>query len=123
MRKGSLIAMVAIIVGAFALMLIAQAALKKAGPPGAVDVAAILKGTVSQGTVTVRGIVDEVDPVAGEIYLKDLKETEVCIDSVCMLPLIRVVTDDEYETGTTATIRGRIAHDGGQPYLIAQRLE
>lgn len=122
MRKGSLVAILVIMIGAFAILVVGQAMLKKAGPR-VVDVAAILDGTVDQGTVVVRGIVDEVDPAAGEIYLKDLVKTEVCKDSVCMLPLIRVVTDDEYETGARASIRGRIAHDGDQPYLIAQGSE
>ena len=122
MRKGSLVGILVIILGAFALLIVGQAMLKRAGPH-VVDVATILDGTVDEGTVMVRGIVDEVDPAGGEIYLKDLEKTEVCMDSVCMLPLIRVVTDDEYETGTRATIRGRIAHDGDLPYLIAQRAE
>jgi len=122
MRKGSLVAILVIMIGAFAILVVGQAMLKKAGPR-VVDVAAILDGTVDQGMVVVRGIVDEVDPAAGEIYLKDLVKTEVCKDSVCMLPLIRVVTDDEYETGARASIRGRIAHDGDQPYLIAQGSE
>jgi len=122
MRKGSLVAILVIVLGAFALLIIGQAMLKRAGPE-VVDVAALLDGTVEEGTVVVRGIVDEVDPAAGEIYLRDLKRTEVCVDSVCFLPLIRVVTDDQYETGAQATIRGRIAHDGDLPYLIAQGSE
>jgi hypothetical protein len=121
MHRRHLILMAVILVGGSGLLIAAQALISRTGPARAIDVAAVLNGTVRGGAVTLTGIVDEVDPVAGQIYLRDLKEKEVCIDDVCMLPLIRVVTDGNYEAGKRATIRGTIANDGGQPYLVAQK--
>lgn len=122
MRKGTVIAMVIILVGAFSMMIAMQVVLKKKGlgqPANTVSVADILEGDVAQGRVTVTGIVDEVDPAAGAIYLRDLEKDEVCRDGICFRPVIRVVADGDFEVGKLARVTGTIGYSGGLPYLVA----
>ena len=112
--------MVLIVLVALGLLLYGQTLVKKAGRSGAADVADILDGTVPRGAVTVKGVVEEIDPGDGSIYLRDLERLEVCRDSTCMRAVIRVVTAARYEIGEKAEISGRIAYKDDLPYIVVQ---
>jgi hypothetical protein len=112
--------MVAIVVVALVFLLIGQIVVKKAGDTKPVDVASVLDGTTSEGTVTVRGIVDDVDTTAGAVFLKDLEKQEVCRGSQCILAVIKVMTNQQVEIGQRVEIRGRIAFADNLPYIVAE---
>ena len=62
------------------------------GEPGVRDVSEVLEGEVTEGSVSIRGIVDLVEPENNVLFLKDLKRQEVCIDSVYLFAVIKVHT-------------------------------
>lgn len=119
MRKGTVVAMVIIILGAFGLMIAMQAMLKQKGLGSTCQVAQVLDGTLTEGRVSVVGIVEKVDPEAGEVYLRDLDESEVCLEGVCVRATVRVTARGDFEVGRRAVIKGTIASRQGIPYLIA----
>lgn len=88
--------------------------------PGVRDVSEILEGEVTEGQVTVRGIVDEVIPAEGVLFLKDVEKYEVCIDSVCLFAVIKVRTRASFQEGEEAVITGLIAYEDGFPCVVAR---
>jgi hypothetical protein len=120
MRTGPLIAMVAVVVLALAFLLVGRVVLKKAGAAKAVNVSSVLDGTISAGTVTVKGIVDDIDHEGGAVFLKDLEKEEVCRGTTCVLAVIKVVTSQRVEIGQKVEMRGRIAYQDNLPYIVAE---
>lgn len=87
--------------------------------PGVHDVYEVLEGKVTEGSVSVRGIVDLVEPEDSVLFLKDLKRHEVCIDSVCLFAVIKVHTSAHFEEGEEAVVTGLIAQEDGFPVIIS----
>lgn len=92
--------------------------IRSLGEPGVRDVAEVLEGKVTEGSVSVRGIVDLVEPENNVLFLKDLKRQEVCIDSVCLFAVIKVHTRARFEEGEEAVVTGLIAQEDGFPVII-----
>jgi hypothetical protein len=93
--------------------------IRSLGGPGVHDVAEVLEGKVTEGSVSVRGIVDLVEPDENVLFLKDLKRQEVCIDSVCLFAVIKVHTRARFEEGEEAVVTGLIAQEDGFPVIIS----
>jgi len=88
------------------------------GEPGVRDVSEVLEGEVTEGSVSIRGIVDLVEPENNVLFLKDLKRQEVCIDSVYLFAVIKVHTSARFEEGEEAVVTGLIAQEDGFPVII-----
>lgn len=93
--------------------------IRSLGGPGVHDVADVLEGRVTEGPVSVRGIVDLVEPEDSVLFLKDLKRQEVCIDSICLFAVIKVHTSASFEEGDEAVVTGLVAQEDGFPVIIA----
>jgi hypothetical protein len=87
---------------------------------GAFDVAEVLEGEVTEGTVTVRGIVDLVEPENNVVFLKDFKRHEVCIDSVCLFAVIKVYSQASFEEGEEAAVTGTVSFEDGLPVIVSE---
>ena len=117
-RTIRLIALLVILVGAVYVVLSSRF-IRSLGRPGVYDVAEVLEGEVTEGTVTVRGIVDLVEPEEDVVFLRDLEKHEVCIDSVCLFAVIKVHTPDPFEEGEEAVVTGSIDHEDGFPTIVS----
>ncbi len=93
--------------------------IRSLGGPGVHDVSEVLEGKITEGSVSVRGIVDLVEPENKVLFLKDLKRQEVCIDSVCLFAVIKVHIGGSFEEGQEAVVTGLIAQEDGFPVIIA----
>jgi hypothetical protein len=93
--------------------------IRNLGRAGVHDVAEVLEGEVTEGPVSVRGIVDLVEPEDNVVFLKDLKKQEVCIDSVCLFAVIKVYTETRFEEGQEAVVTGQIEHEDGLPVVVS----
>lgn len=87
--------------------------------PGVFDVAEVLEGEVTEGTITVQGIVDIVEPEDDVVFLKDSERLEVCIDSVCLFAVIKVYSHARFEEGEEAAVTGTVGFENGLPIIIS----
>ena len=94
--------------------------IRSLGRPGVRGVAEVLEGEVTEGSVTVRGIVDLVEPEHNVVFLKDRDRTEVYIDSVYLFAVIKVVTSARFEEGEEAVVSGFIEREDGFPIIVSR---
>jgi hypothetical protein len=80
----------------------------------------VLEGEVTEGPVSVRGIVDMVEPENNVLFLKDLKRQEVCIDTVCLFAVIKVYTEARFEEGEEAVVTGSVEREDGLPIIVSR---
>jgi hypothetical protein len=93
--------------------------IRNLGRPDVFDVAEVLEGEVTEGTVTVHGIVDFIEPEDDIVFLKDFERQEVCIDSVCLFAVIKVYSRAPFEEGEEAAITGTVSFENGLPVIIS----
>jgi hypothetical protein len=118
-RPLQLVALFVILLGAVYVVFTSRF-IRHLGEPGVRDVAEVLEGEVTEGSVTVRGIVDLVEPEDNVVFLKDLKKHEVCIDSVCLFAVIKVHTRARFEEGEEVVVTGLIEHEDGFPIIVSR---
>jgi hypothetical protein len=118
-RPLQLVALFVILLGAVYVVFTSRF-IRNLGEPGVRDVAEVLEGEVTEGSVTVRGIVDLVEPEDNVVFLKDLKKHEVCIDSVCLFAVIKVHTRARFEEGEEVVVTGLIEHEDGFPIIVSR---
>ena len=87
--------------------------------PGVFDVAEVLEGEVTEGRITVQGIVDIVEPEDDVVFLKDIERQEVCIDSVCLFAVIKVYSHAHFEEGEEAAVTGTVDFENGLPVIVS----
>jgi hypothetical protein len=100
-------------------VLFSSGSIRRLGRLGEHDVADVLEGKVTDGSVKVRGIVDLIEPESDVVFLKDLKQEEVCVDSVCMFAVIKVHTRERFAEGDEAVVTGVIGEEDGFPVIIS----
>lgn len=118
-RPLRLIALIVILVGAV-YVVFSSRFIRNLGEPGVRDVAEVLEGEVSEGSITVRGIVDLVEPDENVVFLKDLEKNQVCVDSVCLFAVIKVHTRARFEEGDEVVVTGLIEHEDGFPVIVSR---
>lgn len=118
-RTLRLVALFIILIAAVYVVL-SSGFIRNLGRGGVHDVAEVLEGEVTEGSVSVRGIVDLVEPEDNVLFLKDLKRQEVCIDSVCLFAVIKVYTEARFEEGEEAVVTGLIEEEDGLPVVVSQ---
>ena len=118
-RTLRLIALLLILVGAI-YVVFSSRYIRNLGRSGVFDVAEVLEGEVTEGIVTVHGIVDLVEPEENVLFLKDFKRQEVCIDSVCLFAVIKVYSHARFEEGEEAAVTGTVSFEDGLPVIISQ---
>ncbi len=118
-RPLRLIALFVILVGALYVVFTSRF-IRNLGEPGVRGVAQVLEGEVSEGSVTVRGIVDLVEPDDNVVFLRDLERSEVCIDSVCLFAVIKVHTRARFEEGDEVVVTGLIEREDGFPVIVSR---
>jgi hypothetical protein len=118
-RPLRLIALIVILVGAV-YVVFSSRFIRNLGERGVRDVAEVLEGEVSEGSITVRGIVDLVEPDENVVFLKDLEKNQVCVDSVCLFAVIKVHTRARFEEGDEVVVTGLIEHEDGFPVIVSR---
>lgn|GEM_PF-2969077 len=94
--------------------------IRNVGGPGVFDVAELLEGEVTEGTVTVHGIVDIVEPEDDVVFLKDFERREVCVDSVYLFAVIKVYSHARFEEGEEVAVTGTVSFEDGLPVIISE---
>lgn len=118
-RTLRLIAILLILIGAV-YVVFSSRYIRNLGRSGVFDVAEVLEGEVTEGTVTVQGIVDLVEPENNVLFLKDFERQEVCIDSVCLFAVIKVYSRTRFEEGEEAAVTGTVSFEDGLPVIVSR---